>query len=225
MLWLLELSDPLQTEEICRLLPALTEPRQRRVKAMKNPQLQTQVILAELLLRYALKEEHNLSTLPPIERTKQGKPFFPSLSDLHFNLSHCKTAVACVLDTAPAGVDVQEYRQLCRPSGTLYRNVLTKSERSWVEAGETFEEQIRRFTALWTCKEAYGKALGVGLCYDLNTTQLLPQGFPWVYGGFTLEARQTDSYAAALCAKTPLPWRQLTIAELLYPENGGNNHV
>ena len=57
---------------------------------------------AELLLRRALWCEYGTDALPEIALGPKGKPSFPALPGLQFNLSHCRRAVACALDTAPA---------------------------------------------------------------------------------------------------------------------------
>lgn len=43
-----------------------------------------------------------------------GKPFFPDYPDLHFNLSHCPTAVVVGIGKRPLGVDVEKIRPFSR---------------------------------------------------------------------------------------------------------------
>ena len=240
MLWILEDAEQLNPAEVLACLPRLSAPRRERVAAMKNEAAQVRSILAELLLRQALRAEYGISDLPTVQTGEQGKPFFPDRPDVHFNLSHCKTAVACVLDRTPVGVDVQELRPLrrkadsqslplegkvapalapvtdevapedapaCRNScpPAIYR-ILSESERAWVEAGETPTQQDRRFTAIWTCKEALGKARGVGLLYDLKSTAFLPRPEPWSQYGFTFTHLDLEGAFLTACAeRAPAP--------------------
>ena len=208
MLWLLEQMEALEPEAVLALLPTLSEPRRLRVEAMGSLDAQVRAILAERLLCHALRAEYGLAALPPIALIEGGKPCFPDHPELHFNLSHCKTAVACALDTAPLGVDVQEYRPVYLkgplPSAPPVYRILSPEERGWVAAGETPEAQTRRFTALWTCKEAYGKALGLGLRYDLAQTSFLPAPGLWTQYGFTFRHWQAPAWACTLCAQGPL---------------------
>ncbi len=248
MLWILEHIDQLNTDAVLSLLPRLYEARRARVRSMPHVPSKVRSILAELLLRHALREEYGLTELPRIETGEKGKPFFPDCPELQFNLSHCQTAVGCALDRSPVGVDVQELRPLRRaarplaaaspslplegkvsPVRTLvtdevvpqerktppvYR-ILSEPERAWVEAGETTDEQDRRFTAIWTCKEAYGKATGEGFLYDLRATAFRPKKRPWQQYGYTFRLLDLGDTFLALCASRPLRLRRVESAKLL----------
>ena len=254
MLWILEHVDQLNTEAVLSLLPQISEGRRARVLSITHIPAKVRSVLAELLLRRALREEYGLAELPKIETEEKGKPFFPDHPEIHFNLSHCKYAVACALDRAPVGVDAEAHGRLRRdgalpsaiglkdqgsgirerrdgtlPSASSCRGghlppassnhalfrVLSEAERDWVLAGETPEEQDRRFTAVWTCKEAWGKALGLGILYDLNATCFLPMQESWRQENFTFFHRSRDAYELTLCSAKPLSIRRLTPSELM----------
>lgn len=219
MLWILEDIESLDPEAVLRLLPAISEERRSRVLAMTHVPAQIRSVLAELLLRYALREENGLTDLPRIETGEKGKPFFPALPDVQFNLSHCKTAVACALAPAPVGVDVQELKCVSQDRHRLsappiYR-ILSETERAWVEAGETPAERDRRFTAVWTCKEAYGKATGAGLLYDMSATEFLPQSVPWLQYGFSFQQIMQNDTILTLCAREPLPLHTVSSSAII----------
>lgn len=218
MLWLLENLETVTLEALEPLLPRISESRLARVLSMKQAQARVQSVLAELLLRHSLQAEYGLAELPKIATGKKGKPFFPDHPGVHFNLSHCKTAVACALDSAPVGVDVQEIRPLRdrhrSPVPSVYR-VLSEKERTWVEAGKTFAEQDRRFTAVWTCKEAYGKAVGEGFLYDLRSTEFLPRKKPWQQSGYLFRYCDLGDTALTLCAEHPLRMRRVELRHLI----------
>ena len=218
MLWIIEHIDTLDPEAVLRFLPGLSEDRKAAILSMTNGSAQVRSVLAELLLRHALREEYGLKDLPRIEIGEKGKPFFPDLPDLHFNLSHCKTAVVCALDSSPVGVDVQEVRFLRRngtmPSAPSVYRILSEKERAWVEAGQTPDEHDRRFTAVWTCKEAWGKALGVGFLYDLKTTEFLPRPEAWRQYGFTFQQSCLSDTVLTLCAAKSLPCRNVTFEDI-----------
>ena len=254
MLWILEHLDQLNTEAVISFLPRLSEARRNRVLSMKPEGPRVQSVLAELLLRRALREEYGLGELPKIETGEKGKPFFPDHPEIHFNLSHCKYAVACALDRAPVGVDAEAHGRLRRdgtlpsaiglkdqgsgirerrdgtlPSASSCRGghwppassnhalfrVLSEAERAWVLAGDTPEEQDRRFTAVWTCKEAWGKALGLGILYDLKSTGFLPETGNWRQNAFCFTHLSRGEYELTLCSAKPLSIRRLTPSELM----------
>jgi phosphopantetheinyl transferase len=247
MLWILEQIDQLNTDAVLSLLPRLSEARRARVRSVTHVPSKVRAILAELLLRHALRAEYCLTELPRIETGEKGKPFFPERPELHFNLSHCQTAVACALDASPLGVDVQELRPLRRAARPLaaaspslplegklppvrtpvtdevapqarktppvYR-ILSDPERAWVEAGETPAEQDRRFTAVWTCKEAWGKALGVGILYDLKSTCFLPDKGTWKQYDTFFRHFSREKYELTLCSRDPLLCKSIRFEEI-----------
>lgn len=219
MLWIIDCIENLKPAAVLARIHELSAPRQARVYAMKHEAAQVRSILAELLLRRAVEAECGRTELPRQAFGEKGKPFFPDLPTLCFNLSHCQTAVACALDSAPLGVDVQELRRLRqKPSAhaapALFR-VLSEPERNWVLQTDDEAEQDRRFTALWTCKEAYGKALGQGIVYALEQTAFLPRSEPWRQYGFCFQQLALSSGFATLCAQAPLAVRRISPAELL----------
>lgn len=249
MLWILEHVDQLNTDAVLSLLPRLSEARRARVLSMTHVPSKVRSILAELLLRHAIREEYGLTELPRIETGEKGKPFFPERPELRFNLSHCQTAAACALDASPLGVDVQELRPLRRaarplaaaspslplegklsPVRTLAKEeavsqagktppvyrILSEPERAWVEAGETPAEQDRRFTAVWTCKEAWGKTLGVGILYDLKSTCFLPDKGTWKQYDTFFQHFSHEKYELTLCSRDPLLCKSISFEEIQY---------
>lgn len=232
MLWLIENAEQITLSDVAPLFPCLSEARREKLESFRHKPAAVQSVLAELLLRRALREEYGLTELPRVEAAEKGKPFFPDRPDVCFNLSHCKTAVACALDAAPVGVDVQEYRTICGDKHRLaapptdkafphihaappvYR-ILSEAERAWVEAGESPEARDRRFTAVWTCKEAYGKARGTGIGYDLKSTRLIPQASYWVQYGWLFRCESRRSCALSLCASAPLALRTVGLRQIL----------
>lgn len=221
MLWILNGVDQISYHAVSRFLPSLSAHRRQTVLAMRSEAARVQRVLAELLLHHAVRTEFGLSELPTVQTGEKGKPFFPDSPALHFNLSHCKTAVACAMDSAPLGVDVQELRSLYRSSPganpSVYR-VLSPFERAWVTDGESESEREGRFLAVWTCKEAYGKAIGCGYLYDLKITEFCPHGESWRQYGYSFELGQTPDYVWALCAQVSLPVKTVSASSFLADE-------
>lgn len=215
MLWILDHVEQLNPEEVLVCLPFVSEARRKRILSMGDRTARVCSALAELLLRHSLRAEYGLTDLPRIETGEKGKPFFPDRPDLHFNLSHCKTTVACALDRTPVGVDVQEIRPLRRQDGppAVFR-VLSDSERAWVTAGETEAEQARRFTAVWTCKEAWGKAKGLGFLYDMKTTDFCPTSALWQQYGCSFQHWDLGGTFLALCAAAPMELRTVSFSDM-----------
>jgi len=111
----------------------------------------------------------------PIARGRRGKPLLAAPhGGLHFNDSHSGdwVAIACT-QAGPVGVDVEAMRP--RPFERLVRRYFSGAEQTaWAaQPGETREAFFYR---LWCCKEAIGKAAGVGIYASmLAETVLTPR--------------------------------------------------
>lgn len=94
---------------------------------------------------------------------EHGKPSLRGHHDVHFNISHCKLAVACAVSDRPIGIDVE-----CtgRYKHDLAAYCMSAEEVEWIEEGDDADV---RFTKLWTQKEALVKLLGTGITDDIKT--------------------------------------------------------
>lgn len=99
--------------------------------------------LAWGLLRLALSRELGIRALPEVLREPDGKPFFPALPALHFNLSHSRGGAVCALHSLPVGIDIEKLRPAPRR----------------LAQGMADEPFFR----LWTAKEATVKREGKGI--------------------------------------------------------------
>ncbi|MEV7440885.1 4'-phosphopantetheinyl transferase superfamily protein [Streptomyces sp. NPDC091204] len=103
-----------------------------------------------------------------------GRPeLLPNPSGLRFNLSHTDGLIVCVVtDGLLCGVDVE--RTDGDPNVVGYAmERFTAAERARLEAADP-ARRARDFLDIWVLKEAYTKALGVGLQYRFDTFQLGP---------------------------------------------------
>lgn len=114
------------------------------------------------LLERAALLHWGLSSLPPLERTERGKPFFPDRPELHFNISHSADRIVCALGSAPVGLDLQVHR----PSRTAFLDRLcTPEERVWLKERQ---DSPSAFARLWSMKESRCKYSGQGLTFPIS---------------------------------------------------------
>ena len=81
--------------------------------------------------------------------------------NIHFNLSHCDEAAACVIDNQPVGIDVET---ISAYDPQLLPLTMNLSEQQAIIKSD-YPERV--FACLWTMKEAMLKCLGTGLSDDL----------------------------------------------------------
>ena len=137
---------------------------QRREQALKfrHELGQRQCVLAYLLLKRELKEEYGLTVNPLFEYGEHGKPTIVGHPEIHFNMSHCREAVACAVSTRPVGVDVESIGR--------YKESLVRYTMNDDECRRIFEAELPEveFIRLWTMKEALLKLTGEGISNDMK---------------------------------------------------------
>ena len=107
-----------------------------------------------------------------IKRSPKGKPFFPAMPKLHFNITHSRTHIAIALSDTPIGIDLEPLRQY-RP--TLVRRCFHPDEATYLDTIAE-EQKAEAFTRLWTIKEAYVKYTGTGIADSFHKFAIsLPQ--------------------------------------------------
>ena len=115
-----------------------------------------------------------------------GKPYFDSCP-IKFNISHTKNTLAVAFSFSEIGVDVEDVRPI---DLKLAKRYFTENENKYI-----FENNIsamaleglnmpffdvddndslfKRFFCIWTRKEAFVKRSGTGLCFKLNSFDLV----------------------------------------------------
>lgn len=149
------------------------------------------------LLHRLLAAEYGIAPPPPMARTGEGKPYFPHLPHLYFNVSHSGGLLLCSAGEGPLGVDVECVRP--RRAG-LARRVLSPEEHRWYEARG---EQWADFYTLWTLKESRVKCEGCGLRRPARSiaVPLLEPGNAAVLEGYTFRAYAGNGWRAAACCR------------------------
>ncbi len=89
-----------------------------------------------------------------------GKPTLRG-EPLHFNLSHSAQLAILAVATAPVGVDCEKQRHLERLVDIAKRQFSSAEHDALLSLPES--ERLQAFYRCWTRKEAYVKALGLGL--------------------------------------------------------------
>ena len=91
--------------------------------------------------------------------------------DYHFNLSHSGEIALCVLGRdRTVGVDIEYLKDIKRLDGMMER-CLTPRELTEVQQ-QPASEHLKAFLQRWTCKEAYLKAIGLGLTQSMQSVEV-----------------------------------------------------
>lgn len=149
----------LKDEDLYRKLYArLDAERRAKVDRFRFPKDRRLSVGAGALLMYALQKENvgNVS----IEVKPTGKPYLAGKESLFFNLSHSENMVMCAVADKEVGCDVERKTEF---DGALASYVMTRQELQQIYGLESEAKQQEMFFRLWTLKESYMKATGLGI--------------------------------------------------------------
>jgi 4'-phosphopantetheinyl transferase len=161
-------------EQACAAL--LSGDEHARFQAFKFDRHAREYLATHALARIALSHHHPLA--PQAWRftlNRYGKPNAEPECGLHFNLSNSPGLVVCLIARdAEVGVDVEP----CERAGKIAElapEVFSPQELAQLGALHA-EDQLDRTLRLWTLKESYIKARGMGLSLPLKQ-------FSFLFGG------------------------------------------
>jgi len=191
----------------------LNEEELERASKFFKPNDAESFILCRGLLRKILGTV--LDTEPSaitFERNGHGKPFLKD-TDIEFNVSHSRDRLLVAVTTGRAiGVDI-EFRRSGINMDAIADRWFAPEEREFFQGLEKPEEA---FFDIWAKKEAYVKALGIGIFKELNSFAVPlgdEPGFPSIgiydakgvkNGEWFFQTLEIDpAYAAALVSKAP----------------------
>lgn len=156
------INDNLQSLNLDAALAEIFEQRREKALRFKHEQGRRECVAAYLLLKRALREEYGIDENPILAEREGGKPYIVGREDIHFNLSHCREAVVCVVSNEEVGIDVERIRPY---NDNLARYVLNDEEYDKVRLSDN---PALEFTKFWTKKESLLKLTGEGIRDDLK---------------------------------------------------------
>jgi 4'-phosphopantetheinyl transferase len=180
LFWLDPVALGADAEAVARAWSWLDEEERARHAAIASDRQRTEFLAAHALLRGTLSRFGPLA--PAAWRFVRDAHGAPRLAAGHgcewlrFSLAHTAglVAVAVARDRA-VGVDVED-RERSLDWRSVARTGFAPDEAAGLEAQATEELRRERFFALWTLKEAYLKARGLGLALPLRDVAFAVDG-------------------------------------------------
>jgi 4'-phosphopantetheinyl transferase len=167
------LTDDLDAEARQTALSLLSSDERARYERFRQDDDRREFAAAHALLRTTLSEFDGIS--PRAWRFDAGPHGKPALAGgqsdlaLSFNLSHTRGLVACAVALgADVGLDVERVTRAADWRAIALRH-FSPAEVAQID-GVADTGRATRFFELWTLKEAYAKALGVGLSQSLDAS-------------------------------------------------------
>jgi len=182
-----------------------------RVRAMESASARGSFVASQTALRQVLA---GYTGTPPgslaFVRGRNGKPqLMPEAAGIRFNVSHSGRWGLIAVAESDVGVDVEAIRPR-RASARLAERFLTEGERQLIRQREGSHSRAA-FFMIWSRKEAYLKATGLGLAAPFGTVDSsgarLPDldehgnprdsGTPWAISEFFVD----EEHPAAVVAR------------------------
>ncbi len=118
---------------------------------------------AKRLLAYALRHEYGIVyDENKIEKNQWGKPYISAFPQIFYSVTHCSSAVAVITAPYRVGIDTEAVREY---SPLVINRVCSEDEKAYIDASL---DKNTAFFRLWTLKESYIKALGMGLAFPMR---------------------------------------------------------
>lgn len=168
--------------QLPKYVAVLSADESARAERFRQVRDRHRYILGRSLLRHILSR---YTAIPPAELQffygDKGKPHLAasqSSTPLAFNLSHSEDWILYAVAQHPVGIDLEAIRPIPQLDSILQR-FFAPSEQQMLSRLPPAEKELAFFRC-WTAKEAFLKAIGLGLGYGLESVAiaLTPQGTP-----------------------------------------------
>lgn len=196
------LEDPAVFERLLGTVPAYRREKAMRFRFQSG---RMQSLGVGLLLRLACRDFGIEGADENVVLGENGKPTFRDFPDVHFNLSHSKERVMCVVSPCEVGCDVERVKE---GRSRLAERFFKESETRWIQSFPEGDAQDTAFCRLWTLKECYMKVTGRGMSLspDKFTLAMAPEEISLDHEGprpeYTFrEVSHDGGYCAAFCLK------------------------
>jgi 4'-phosphopantetheinyl transferase len=164
-------------------------------------------LISELLLRYLIiNETKMINDDINFAYTDFGKPYLlNNQNNFLFNISHSGDLVTCATDDQTIGVDVEKVEDISLEIAYNYFSNIEKNEL------QKEENKIDKFFKLWTGKESYLKAIGLGLSVPLNSFSIRDgssynyvnhNNEIWMIKNYQIKAISRHWYQISICSKS-----------------------
>lgn len=209
-------TDEVRADDLLRACDAVQSPEERErgrsfvFEKNRHEHLVTRALCRGVLARYVGCAPRELA----FRRNAYGRPELAAPGDLRFNLTNTVALVACAVTRGrDVGVDAEP---LARADDILdiAETVFTSRERAYL-ASLDLRARREHAARLWTCKEAYMKARGLGMSLPpetfevdpvLDLSSLTPDAAN--AGRWRLSAAVVEDHMMAICIEeSGAPWK------------------
>lgn len=152
----------------------VSEEKRKRAERFRFWNDTKRCVIGEIMVRYAIHNLFNTNAHEiEFELLEYGKPVVKGHKEWQFNLSHSDQWVICAVGMSPVGIDVEKMN--IRHMG-IANCFYTPNENARIQAFLNDRDRLIEFYKLWTLKESYMKAIGLGLRKGMDTFEFHLEG-------------------------------------------------
>ncbi|WP_175502240.1 MULTISPECIES: 4'-phosphopantetheinyl transferase family protein [Cytobacillus] len=131
-----------------------------------------------------------------IKKNQYGKPYLLNRKSC-FNISHSGEWVVLATSKLSIGIDIEMQKKI---NFHIMDRFFNENEIHYIERQNEEEKKLRAFYKVWTRKESYVKAIGIGLQDNLNfDTQ--PEHSYKKLGDYYIRSYFLNNYIMSICSK------------------------
>ena len=161
-IWYADIRQLEQWEGFERAKDCLSEERKRKLEKYKKKADVLRSAGAGFLLEYGLRTYGLSEKEVKFSYVENGKPVLMDHPELYFNLTHSGDYVAAVFSDTESGIDIE---QIQTGKHKVVERFFSEEEKSLFE--KNWSDDL--FTKIWTRKESFIKAVGIGMRLPLDS--------------------------------------------------------
>ena len=134
----------------------LCQTRISKIEKCRQKEDKMRGLAVGLLLEYGLRQHGLSQKMVHFTLQKNGKPGLLEQPGLHFNLTHSSDYAAAVFSEVEVGIDLEHFRE---NGEKIAARFFSEEEQAFLRE----RKDASSFTRIWTRKESYVKATGLGM--------------------------------------------------------------
>ncbi len=166
------------------LLSYVSNEKKERLNRYLSRSVAQQSLISDVLVRSIIHDKLDLNNSEiHFGQNEYGKPYLMSNSDFYFNVSHSGEWVVCAISDSVVGIDVEKIKPT---DFNISKRFFSKDENDFLICKDG-PQKLDTFYDLWTLKESYIKAVGMGLHMSLSEFSIV------IYNGLIYLKNQIEN--------------------------------
>jgi 4'-phosphopantetheinyl transferase len=164
--YIININRYLSAQEFNELTKYITQEKKERLARFHRFEDAQRSLVGDLLSRYAICKRACIKNESlHFGINAYGKPILLNTHNIHFNIAHSENWVVCTIDDDAIGIDVEEVKPI---DLDIAAHFFSRNEcLTLMNQPET--SRMKYFYRIWTLKESYIKAKGMGLSIPLDS--------------------------------------------------------